>query len=137
MERHDMHLLAEIGNGQILWDILWVFTFIIWFWLLITVFGDIFRDHDLGGVAKTLWIIFVIVLPYLGVFVYLIARGKGMAERNVAAMANAQKAQAEYIKSVAGSGTSASEELARLADLKEKGVLSEEEFQSAKAKVLG
>jgi len=132
-----MHSLAEIGNGQILWDILWLFTFIIWFWLLITVFGDIFRDHELGGVAKTLWIIFVIVLPYLGVFVYLIARGKGMAERNVAAMANAQKAQAEYIKSVAGSGPSASEELARLSELKDKGVLSEEEFQSAKAKVLG
>ena len=131
-----MHSLAEIGNGQILWDILWLFTFIIWFWLLITVFGDIFRDHDLGGLGKTAWIIFVIVLPYLGVFVYLIARGKGMAERNMAAMANAQKAQADYIKSVAGTG-GASEELARLADLKEKGVLSEEEFQSAKAKVLG
>jgi hypothetical protein len=132
-----MHLLAEIGNGQILWDILWLFTFIIWFWLLITVFGDIFRDHELGGVAKTLWIIFVIVLPYLGVFIYLIARGKGMAERNMAAMANAQKAQAEYIKSVAGSGGSASEELARLADLKDKGVLSDAEFEAAKAKVLG
>ncbi len=131
-----MHLLAEIGNGQILWDILWLFTFIIWFWLLITVFGDIFRDHDLGGVAKTLWIIFVIVLPYLGVFVYLIARGKGMTERNMAAMANAQKAQADYIKSVAGTSGGASEELARLADLKEKGVLSDEEFQAAKAKVL-
>lgn len=131
-----MHLLAEIGNGQILWDILWLFTFIIWFWLLITVFGDIFRDHDLGGVAKTLWIIFVIVLPYLGVFVYLIARGKGMTERNMAAMANAQKAQADYIKSVAGTSGGASEELARLADLKERGVLSDEEFQAAKAKVL-
>jgi hypothetical protein len=132
-----MHLLAEIGNGQILWDILWLFTFIIWFWLLITVFGDIFRDHDLGGVAKTLWIIFVIVLPYLGVFVYLIARGKGMAERNMAAMANAQQAQADYIKSVAGTTSGgASEELARLAELKDKGVLSDEEFQAAKAKVL-
>jgi hypothetical protein len=137
LEGLDMHLLAEIGNGQILWDILWLFTFIIWFWLLITVFGDIFRDHDLGGVAKTLWIIFVIVLPYIGVFVYLIARGRGMAERNMAAMANAQQAQADYIKSVAGSGGGASEELARLADLKEKGVLSDEEFQAAKAKVLG
>ena len=132
-----MHLLAEMGTGQILWDILWLFTFIIWFWLLITVFGDIFRDHDLGGLGKTAWIIFVIVLPYLGVFVYLIARGKGMAERNMAAMANAQKAQAEYIKSVAGSGGGASEELARLAELKDKGVLSDEEFQAAKAKVLG
>ncbi len=136
LEGLDMHSLAEIGNGQILWDILWLFTFIIWFWLLITVFGDIFRDHDLGGLGKTLWIIFVIVLPYLGVFIYLIARGKGMAERNMAAMANAQQAQADYIKSVAGSGGGASEELARLADLRDKGVLSDEEFQAAKAKVL-
>jgi len=132
-----MRLLAEIGNGQILWDILWLFTFIIWFWLLITVFGDLFRDHDLGGVAKTLWIIFVIVFPYLGVFIYLIVRGKGMAQRNMAAMAAAQQAQAEYIKSVAGGGgASTSEELARLADLKDKGVLSEDEFNTAKAKLL-
>jgi hypothetical protein len=133
-----MNLLAEIGNGDLLVDIFWIFMFIIWFWLLITIFGDIFRSDDLGGFAKTLWIIFVIVLPYLGIFVYLIARGKGMAERNVAAMQSAQQAQAEYIKSVAGSGsTSAADEIARLADLKDKGVLSEEEFASAKAKALG
>jgi hypothetical protein len=131
-----MHLLAEIGNGQILWDILWLFTFIIWFWLLIVVFGDIFRSHDLGGFGKTLWIIFVIVFPYLGVFVYLIARGKGMQERNIEAMKAQQDATAQYIQSVAGKGGSASEELARLAELKDKGVLSEEEFASAKAKLL-
>ena len=100
-----MHLLAEIGNGDLLVDMFYIFLFIIWFWLLITIFGDIFRSDDLGGVAKTLWIIFVILLPYLGIFVYLIARGKGMAERNVAAMQAAQQAQAEYIKSVAGAGS--------------------------------
>jgi hypothetical protein len=133
-----MHLLAEIGNGDLLVDIFWIFLFIIWFWLLITIFGDIFRSDDLGGFGKTLWILFVILLPYLGIFVYLIARGKGMAERNVKAMQAAQQAQAEYIKSVAGSGSaSAAEEIARLADLKDKGVLSEEEFASAKAKALG
>jgi len=133
-----MHLIAEIGNGSLLWDMLWIFLFIIWFWLLITVFGDIFRSDDLGGFAKTLWIIFVILFVYLGVFVYLIARGKGMQERNIAAMTAAQQAQAEYIKSVAGSGsTSSAEEIARLADLKDKGVLSEEEFAAAKAKALG
>ena len=132
-----MHLLAEIGNGQVLWDVLVIFAFIIWFWLLITVFGDIFRSDDLGGFAKTLWIIFVILFVYLGVFVYLIARGKGMQERNIAAMTAAQQAQAEYIKSVAGSSsTSSAEEIARLADLKDKGVLSEEEFAAAKAKAL-
>jgi hypothetical protein len=133
-----MHLLAEIGNGELLWDILWIFLFIIWFWLLITIFGDIFRSDDLGGFGKTLWILFVILLPYLGIFVYLIARGKGMAERNIKSMQAQQAAQAEYIKSVAGaSSTSAADEIARLNDLKEKGVLSEEEFAAAKAKALG
>ncbi|HEY5137172.1 MAG TPA: SHOCT domain-containing protein [Candidatus Nanopelagicales bacterium] len=133
-----MHLIAEIGNGSLLWDMLWIFLFIIWFWLLITVFGDIFRSDDLGGFAKTLWIIFIILFVYLGVFVYLIVRGKGMQERNIAAMTAAQQAQAEYIKSVAGSSsTSSAEEIARLADLKDKGVLSEEEFAAAKAKALG
>ena len=133
-----MHLIAEIGNGSLLWDMLWIFLFIIWFWLLITIFGDIFRSDDLGGFGKTLWILFVILLPYLGIFVYLIARGKGMAERNMKAMQAAQQAQAEYIKSVAGAGsTSSAEEIARLADLKDKGVLSEEEFAAAKAKALG
>jgi hypothetical protein len=133
-----MHLLAEIGNGDLLVDMFYIFLFIIWFWLLITIFGDIFRSHDLGGFAKTLWILFVILLPYLGIFVYLIARGKGMAERNVEAMKAAQQAQADYIKSVATAGTtSPADEIARLADLKEKGVISEEEFASAKAKALG
>ena len=133
-----MHLIAEIGNGSLLWDMLWIFLFIIWFWLLITVFGDIFRSDDLGGFAKTLWIIFIILFVYLGVFVYLIVRGKGMQERNIAAMTAAQQAQAEYIKSVAGAGSASSaEEIARLSDLKDKGVLSEEEFAAAKAKALG
>jgi hypothetical protein len=132
-----MNLLAEIGNGDLLVDIFYIFLFIIWFWLLITIFGDIFRSDDLGGFAKTLWILFVILLPYLGIFVYLIARGKGMAERNVAAMQAAQQAQAEYIKSVAGAGsTSAADEIARLSDLKDKGVISDEEFATAKAKAL-
>jgi len=133
-----MHLLAELGNGDLLVDIFYIFLFIIWFWLLITIFGDIFRSDDLGGFGKTLWILFVILLPYLGIFVYLIARGKGMAERNMKAMQAAQQAQAEYIKSVAGAGSASSaEEIARLSDLKDKGVLSEEEFAAAKAKALG
>ena len=75
-----MSLLAEFGTGQVLWSMLWFFMFFIWIWLLIVVFGDIFRSHDLGGVAKTLWVIFVILVPFLGVFVYLIARGHKMSE---------------------------------------------------------
>lgn len=132
-----MHLLAELGSGELLWDILWIFMFLIWFWLLITVFGDIFRSEDLGGFGKTLWIIFVIILPYLGIFVYLIARGKGMQERNINAMKQQQEATRQYVQSVAGSGANPSEEIARLADLKDKGVISEAEFATAKAKVLG
>ena len=132
-----MHLLAELGSGELLWDILWIFMFMIWFWLLITVFGDIFRSDDLGGFGKTLWIIFVIILPYLGIFVYLIARGKGMQERNIHAMKQQEAATRQYVQSVAGSTANPSEEIARLADLKEKGVISEAEFATAKAKVLG
>ena len=75
-----MFVLAEWGVGQLLWSMLWFFMFFIWIWLLIMVFADIFRSHDLGGLAKALWVIFVIVLPFLGVFVYLIARGHKMSE---------------------------------------------------------
>jgi hypothetical protein len=128
--------LAEFGTGQVFWSLVWFTLFFIWIWILITVFADIFRSHDLGGFAKVLWITFVIVFPYLGVFVYLIARGKGMQERNIAAMTASQQAQAEYIKSVAGTAPSASEKIARLSDLRDKGAISEEEFQAAKAKAL-
>jgi hypothetical protein len=129
--------LAEFGTGQVLWSIIWFTLFFIWIWILISVFADIFRSDDLGGFAKTIWIIFVIVLPYLGVFIYLIARGKGMQERSMKQMAAAQAAQAQYIQSVAGTAApSASEEIARLADLRDKGAISEEEFQAAKAKAL-
>ena len=129
---------ANFSIGEFLLWMVYIWLFVIFFWLLITIFSDIFRRHDIHGGVKTLWIIFVIVLPYLGIFVYLIARGKGMAERNIKAMQAQQAAQAEYIKSVTGSSSSsAAEEIARLADLKDKGVLSEEEFASAKAKALG
>ena len=73
-----MSVIASIGNGSILLDLLVIFFWVIWFWLLITVFSDLFRDHSLSGFAKVLWIIFVVLVPYLGVFIYLIARGHGM-----------------------------------------------------------
>src|SRR5215831_424065 len=111
-----MHLLAEeFGTGQVFWSMIWFFLFFIWIWILITVFADIFRSHDMGGWAKALWVIFVIFLPYLGVFVYLIARGGKMHEHAVQA-AQAQDAQMRaYIQNAAGSGGSPSEEVARLA----------------------
>jgi len=131
-----LNTLAEFGTGQLLWSMLWFFMFIIWFWLLVTVFGDIFRSDDMGGFAKALWIIFIVLFIYLGVLVYFIARGKGMQERNIKQMKSAQAAQEEYLRSVVGSSSGASEEIARLADLRDKGAITEEEFQALKAKAL-
>jgi type VI protein secretion system component VasK len=130
-------LASEFGTGQVLWSMLWFFLFFIWIWLLITVFADIFRSHDMGGFAKAIWVLFVIFLPYLGVFVYLIARGHKMSEHAMEA-AQAQDAAARaYIQQAAGTSGSAADELARLADLHQQGVLSDEEFRAAKAKVVG
>jgi ABC-type multidrug transport system fused ATPase/permease subunit len=111
-----------------------LFVFIIWFWLLIVVFSDIFRSRDLGGFAKALWVIFVIVLPFLGIFVYLIARGGKMHERAAAQAQQQQQAFDDYVKETAG--TSSAEELAKLADLKQKGVITDAEFEAQKAKLL-
>jgi hypothetical protein len=131
-------LLAEFGSGQVFLSMLWFFLFFIWIWLLITVFGDIFRSEDLSGWGKALWSIFIIVLPYLGVFVYLIARGHKMSERAARAAADQEAHFRRYVQDVASTSGSggAADELARLADLRDKGVLTEEEFQQAKAKAL-
>jgi hypothetical protein len=130
-----MTVASEFGSGQVFWSMLWFFLFFIWIWLLITVFSDIFRSHDIGGGAKTLWVIFVIVLPYLGVFVYLIARGHKMSEHAVQAAQAQDAAMRDYVRSVAPA-PSAAEEIARLADLQAKGAITAHEFAAAKAKVL-
>ncbi len=127
---------ADWGVGEFLWSLIWFTLFFIWIWLLITVFADIFRSHDMGGLAKTLWVLFVIFMPYLGVFVYLIARGHKMSEHAMQQAQAANAAQRAYIQEAATTGGSAADELARLADLKAKGVIDEAEFQSLKAKVL-
>jgi Short C-terminal domain/Phospholipase_D-nuclease N-terminal len=128
--------LAEFGTGQVLWSMMYFFLFVIWFWLLIVVFGDIFRSQDLGGLATTLWVIFVIVVPYLGVFVYLIARGHKMSEHAVQAAQAQNAAQRAYIQNAVGAAPSTADELARLADLKAQGVISDAEFEQAKAKAI-
>ncbi|HSZ37030.1 MAG TPA: SHOCT domain-containing protein [Acidimicrobiales bacterium] len=116
---------------------LYFFLFIIWIWLLITVFIDIFRSRDMGGGAKALWCIFVIILPFLGVFVYLLARGGKMHERAAAEAAQQQKAFDSYVRQAAGTdGADTASQLSKLADLKAQGVLSEAEFEAQKAKVL-
>src|SRR6185312_13637921 len=127
-------LVADFGSGQVFWSMLWFFLFFIWIWLLIVVFGDIFRSPDLGGGAKAIWTIFVIVVPYLGVFVYLIARGGKMQEHGMQAAAQQDAAMRQYVQSVAAtSGGGTADEIARLVQLRDQGVLSEAEFQQAKA----
>jgi len=120
------------------WIMLEFFLFFIWIWLLIMVFGDIFRSHDMGGFAKALWVIGVIIFPFLGVFIYLIARGSSMHERQVKAVENQQKAFDDYVRQTAGAGGGASsaDQLAKLADLKSQGVLTDAEFEAQKAKIL-
>jgi hypothetical protein len=116
---------------------LYFFLFVIWIWLLFTVFIDIFRSHDMGGWAKALWAIFVIVLPFLGVFVYLIARGGKMHERAAQQAAQQQKAFDQYVKEAAGAaGDTTADQLSKLANLKSQGVLTDAEFEAQKSKIL-
>jgi Short C-terminal domain len=114
---------------------LWIFLFIIWIWLLIMVFGDIFRSRDLSGWGKGLWVAGIIIVPWLGVLVYLIARGGKMHERDVKAAQSQEQAFRQYVQEAASA--SPADQVAKLADLRDSGVISEAEFQLQKAKVLG
>lgn len=109
--------------------------FVVWIWLLISVYSDVFRSRDLSGIAKAGWVLLLLVLPYLGVFIYLIVRGSGMQERTAARVEAAEQATEAYIREVA-SAPSTADELAKLAELRDKGVLSAEEFDTQKAKLL-
>ena len=117
------------------WTMLIFFLWFAWIMLLFRVFADIFRAHDMGGFAKALWSIFVIIVPFLGVFIYLIVNGRAMGERDIA---SAQRQDAEfqdYVRRTAG-GTGTADELAKLTGLRDSGVLSDEEFATQKAKLL-
>ena len=126
----------EYTPGDVFFSMLWFFLFFIWIWLLITVFADIFRSDDLSGWGKALWTIFVIVLPYLGVFVYLIARGNKMGMHAAHDAQRRDQEMRSYVQSVAGTSSSPAAEIERLADLQRSGAISDEEFQQAKAKLL-
>jgi hypothetical protein len=110
------------------------FAFFVWIWLVISIFSDIFRSHDLGGFAKALWVILVIVVPYLGIFLYLIMRGGSMHERAVVQSQHQQEAFGAHMRHVAGS--SSADQLEKLATLKEKGFITDAEFESEKSKLL-
>ena len=129
-------MLADWTFGTVLWEMLIIFAWIIWFWLLITVFADLFRRHDIGGGAKVLWCIFVIILPFLGVFIYLLVEHAGMAERSTQQMQAAQAQTDAYIRDVAASGGPAAE-IERAKALLDSGAISQAEFDQIKAKALG
>jgi hypothetical protein len=132
-----LQLAAEFGTGQVFWSFLWFFLFFIWIMLIFSLFGDIMRSHDLSGWGKAIWSIFIIFLPFIGIFAYLIVRGGGMADRQMESAKSAQKAQQDYIRDAAGSGDDAADQLSKLADLHAAGKLDDAEYASAKAKVIG
>ena len=124
------------------WDlvasIFWFVLLFTWISMLITIFGDLFRDHELSGWAKALWTLFLIVVPWLGALVYLIVRGRSINERALAQAQRNEQAFSRYVRETAGTGTtSTADELGKLADLRDRGTISAEEFQLAKAKLLG
>jgi hypothetical protein len=125
-------------NGSFLLALFEFFIFFAWFMCLWWILGDVFRSRDLGGGAKTIWVLFIIVLPWLGILVYLIARGRGMAERAIASQQELQRQQAEYIQAVAGSsaGSSAADQIASAKALLDAGTITPQEFDQMKAKAL-
>jgi hypothetical protein len=134
-EPQEEAVLGAYTFGQAMWTMFVFFMWILWFWLLFTVFGDLFRRHDIGGWGKAGWCVFVIVLPFLGVFVYLIAEGKAMGERNVQQAQAAQSQMDAYVRSVAGSGNAA-EQIAQAKGLLDSGAITQVEFDQLKAKAL-
>ncbi len=127
--------IAEFTLGDALLTVIEIFLFVLYFWILITIISDLFRDHQLSGWAKAGWIVVLFLVPFLGMLIYLIARGEGMRERTVREQADMRRHMDEYIRQTAGGGSSV-DELARLSELKDKGAISDEEFERAKAKLL-
>jgi len=127
-------ILASYNLGDALLTVLSIFFIVIWIWILITVLIDLFRDHELSGWWKAVWVFFLVFLPVITVLIYLIARGGGMRDRAIAEQKHAQQATNEYIRSVAGS--SPVDQLHRLDELRARGAISQEEFDRLKARVL-
>jgi hypothetical protein len=119
------------------WTMLWIFLFVIWIFILFRVIVDIFRSQDMGGWGKAAWLLFVIILPFLGVLIYLIARGKGMGERDVREAQARDREFRSYVQQAAGpQSPNGADQLATLADLRDRGVITQAEFEREKAKIL-
>jgi uncharacterized membrane protein YczE len=130
-------IAADYPFLDLLWTMLIIFAWVIWFWLLITIFADLFRRHDTSGFTKVLWIIFVIVLPFLGVFIYLIANHDGMTERNLQQAKREKEQFDQYVQTVATSGGGAASEIEKAKGLLDSGAISQAEYDSIKQKALG
>ncbi len=128
-------MLAAYTFGDVMWTMFVFFAWILFFWLLFGVFGDLFSRHDLSGWAKAGWCVFVIILPFLGIFVYLISQGKGMGERAQKRAQSQQGQMDDYVRSVAASG-SPTEEIAKGQELLKSGAITQTEFDQLKAKAL-
>jgi ABC-type transport system involved in cytochrome bd biosynthesis fused ATPase/permease subunit len=126
--------LADFGLGEALLTVLSVFFFVIWIWILITILTDLFRDHETSGAAKAAWVFFLVFVPFLTALVYLVVRGGGMRERAIKAQADARQQFDTYVRETAGS--TPVDELHKLNDLKERGGISEQEYEKLKAKLL-
>jgi hypothetical protein len=127
-------IAADYPFLDVLWTMFIFFAWVIWFWLLITIFADIFRRHDIHGGAKTLWCIFVILTPFIGVFVYLISQSKGMNERNLQSVKAQRQQTDEYIRSVAAEDPAS--QIAQAKSLLDSGAINQQEFDSLKQKAL-
>ena len=123
--------------GQVLWSIIWFTMFFIWIWLAISVFMDIFRSHDMSNWIKALWVIGIVLFPFLGVLIYLIARGGKMAEHRAAEIQRQNEAMQAYVQQTAGGGVSHADEIEKLAGLRDRGVITDDEFAAQKAKLIG
>ena len=127
-------IAADYPFLDVLWTMFIFFAWVIWFWLLITIFADVFRRHDIGGGTKTLWCIFVIITPFIGVFVYLISQSKGMNERNLQNVKQQRQQTDEYIRSVAAEDPAS--QIAQAKSLLDSGAINQQEFDALKQKAL-
>jgi Short C-terminal domain/Phospholipase_D-nuclease N-terminal len=121
---------------DVFWTMFQIFAFVIWFWLLFTVLMDVFRSTDLSGWGKAGWTIFVLFLPLIGILIYLIVRGRSMHQRAAQQAAQQEEALRSYVQEAAGSSASSADQLAKLADLRQRGVITSDEFEQEKSKVL-
>ena len=125
--------LADISFGELLLVALEIFFFVIWIWILITILSDLFRDHEVSGPGKAVWVFFLVFVPFLSALIYLVVRGGGMRERALAAEAEARQQVDSYTREAA---SSPADELSKLADLREKGTITDEEFERMKARLV-